>query len=153
MFEVVQARMISRALHPEWTPAVGGQHTKATVQRDTSEFHGGSAALRVNYDFVGKRDYGYIQVNGAATFDKPGLGFGFWLKHDGTSFALPLRFTDASGEVASDRVARLRSARLPVCGGRARRPQHRLGWRRQPAQGLSLQACGHLRRPPGSEAL
>ena len=49
-------------------------------------------------DATDKKDYEYIQLNGQADFMKPGLGFGFWLKHDGTPFVARLRFTDASGE-------------------------------------------------------
>jgi hypothetical protein len=98
LFEVVQPVDGFEEATPQWTIAVGGQHTKATVQHDPAERHGGGGSLRVEYDFVGKKDYEYIQLNGQTDFAKPGLGFGFWLKHDGTPFVVRLRFTDASGE-------------------------------------------------------
>lgn len=98
MFEVMQPVDDFEAAAVKWSLAVGGQHAKAAVQRDAGEHHSGGAALRVDYDFVGKRDYEYIQLNGAATFERPGLGFGFWFKGDGKPFQLRLRFIDASGE-------------------------------------------------------
>ena len=98
LFEVVQPVDDGEGTPPKWHVAVSEQHARATVERDTRERHGGDASLRVDYDFVGRKDYEYVQLNGAARFDEPGLGFGFWLKGDGTPFALRLRFTDTSGE-------------------------------------------------------
>jgi hypothetical protein len=98
LFETVRAVDDFEAESLKWTAERGVQNAQSTVNRDLSERHGGRAALRVDYDFVGKKDYEYIQVNGKAEFAQPGLGFGFWLKHDGTPFVLRLRFTDISGE-------------------------------------------------------
>ena len=98
MFDVVRPMDDFEAATPQWVIAVGDQHAQATVHRDTTERHAGAASLRVDYDFVGKTDYEYIQLNGQTEFAEPGLGFGFWLKHDGTPFVVRLRFTDASGE-------------------------------------------------------
>lgn len=81
-----------------WTVAVGDQHAEAKLERDVQERHGGTASLRVDYQFVGKKEYEYVQLNGSAEFAKPGLGFGFWLKHDGTPFVVRVRLTDAGGE-------------------------------------------------------
>ncbi len=83
---------------PNWSVAVGDQHAEAKCERDDHERHGGTASLRVDYQYVGKKDYEYVQLNGSAEFAKPGLGLGFWLKHDGTPFVLRLRFTDSGGE-------------------------------------------------------
>lgn len=84
LFEVVQPVDGFANAKPKWAVAVGGQHAQATVQHDPAEHHGGGGSLRVEYDFVEKKDYEYIQLNGQAEFAKPGLGFGFWLQHDGT---------------------------------------------------------------------
>ena len=81
-----------------WSVAVGEQHARAVAERDVAEHHGGHTSLRLDYDFVGKKEYEYVQLNGKADFAKPGLGFGFWLKLDGTPFSVRVRFTDASGE-------------------------------------------------------
>jgi hypothetical protein len=98
LFDVVQQVDGFEDPKPKWTVAIGGQNAQATVQHDPAEHHDGRGSLRVEYDFVGKKDYEYIQLNGQTEFAKPGLGFGFWLKHDGTPFVARLRFTDASGE-------------------------------------------------------
>jgi hypothetical protein len=81
-----------------WRASHGAQNAAATVSRDASQHRNGTAALRVAYDFVGGRDYEYIQLEGRATFPRPGAGFGFWLKGDGTPFGYRLRVADASGE-------------------------------------------------------
>ncbi|MHC4403707.1 MAG: hypothetical protein ACYTG0_28960 [Planctomycetota bacterium] len=81
-----------------WAPTRSGQCARATLHRDTNERRGGEASLRVDYQFIGKPDYEYIQVRGKAEFATPGLGIGFWLKHDGVPFSLRLRVIDAGGE-------------------------------------------------------
>ena len=98
LFEAVHSVDGFEDAKPKWAVAVGGQHAQATVQHDPAERHSGGGSLRVEYDFVGKKDYEYIQLNGQTDFAKPGLGFGFWLKHDGTPFVVRLRLTDAGGE-------------------------------------------------------
>ena len=81
-----------------WTPLKSDQCAQATVHRDRNQYHGGRSALRVDYRFDGESRYEYIQLQGKAEFAQPGLGFGFWLKHDGVPFSLRLRFVDSSGE-------------------------------------------------------
>lgn len=81
-----------------WRASHGVQNAAAILSRDTAQHRGGEAALRVAYDFVGNRDYEYIQLEGRATFAKPGAGLGFWLKGDGAAFGYRLRVIDASGE-------------------------------------------------------
>lgn len=81
-----------------WRASHGAQNAAATLSRDTAQHKGGVAALRAAYDFVGNRDYEYVQLEGRATFAKPGAGFGFWIKGDGTAFNYRLRVIDASGE-------------------------------------------------------
>ena len=82
----------------QWSASAGDQNAKAAVRRDEAEHHGGAASLRVDYEFTGKKGLEYIQVNGPAEFPAPGLGYGFWIKTDGTPFGLRLRFTDTGGE-------------------------------------------------------
>ena len=81
-----------------WAPLRSGQCAKTTLHRDTGEHHGGRASLRVDYEFIGKPDFEYIQVGGKAEFATLGLGLGFRLKLDRAPFPLRLRITDASGE-------------------------------------------------------
>jgi hypothetical protein len=81
-----------------WGVLRGGQNAMATLQRDTAEKRSGVASLRVDYEFVGKPDYEYIQTNTPLDLPEPGPGIGFWLKHDGTPFPVRLRVTDSSGE-------------------------------------------------------
>jgi hypothetical protein len=93
-------RMLDDFEAPElkWQPLVGDQLAKAALSRDASERHEGLASLQVNYDFIGKPDFEYVQIQGQCEFAAPGLGIGFWLKHDGTAFPLRMRVVDASGE-------------------------------------------------------
>ena len=98
LFEVVRPVDGFDSTPLQWSPAVGDQHAQATVQYDAAERHSGSGALRVAYEFIGKKNYEYVQLNGSAEFAEPKLGFGFWLKHDGTPFVVRLRYTDVSGE-------------------------------------------------------
>jgi hypothetical protein len=96
--EILQSVDAFEDATPKWTVAVGDQHASASMHQDSTERHGGHTALRLDYEFVGKREYEYVQLSGHAEFAKPGLGFGFWLKHDGTPFVVRLRFTDSGGE-------------------------------------------------------
>ena len=96
--EILQSVDAFEDAAPKWTVAVGDQHASARMHQDSTERHGGHTALRLDYEFVGKREYEYVQLNGPAEFAKPGLGMGFWLKHDGTPFVVRLRFTDSGGE-------------------------------------------------------
>lgn len=98
IYEPVRTADEFEAADLTWVPARSGQCAQVTLHRDTNERHDGKASLRVDYRFVGKPDYEYIQVQGKAEFAAPGLGIGFWLKHDGTPFSLRLRVIDASGE-------------------------------------------------------
>ena len=130
MFDVAQPLDTFEAEGNKWEALQGGQNARTVVRRDTAEHHGGAACLRVDYEFVGRADYEYIQLNLGITISEAGYGFGFWLKHDGTPFALRLRCMDVSGEthqadlVASDRagwqfVAGLVDAHAGVWGGDA----------------------------------
>ncbi len=98
MYEQVRSVDDFEATEPTWVPARSGQCAQVTLHRDTKEHYGGLASLRVDYRFIGKPDYEYIQIGGQAEFATRGLGIGFRLKHDGTPFSLRLRVTDASGE-------------------------------------------------------
>ena len=82
-----------------WSAGKGSQNAAATLSRDAAERHGGAASLRVAYTFAGKQDYEYLEIQNRAQVPKAGLGFGFWLKSDGTPFTYRLRFADASGEI------------------------------------------------------
>ena len=81
-----------------WTAASTDQNAEAGLHRDEAQRHSGLASLRVDYRFVNRSAFQYIQLNGQASFAMPGMGIGFWLNHDGTPFTLRLRYIDSSGE-------------------------------------------------------
>jgi hypothetical protein len=76
-----------------WQALQGGQNAGTAIRLDTSEMRDGQAALRVDYTFVGNHDYEYVQITRPLGIPEPGLGFGFWLKTDGTAFPIRLRVT------------------------------------------------------------
>ncbi len=98
LFEVVEPIDGFEAEPVAWAAARSDQNARAAIVRDTGERHGGGAALAVDYEFVGKPEYEYVEVDGKAPIAKPGLGLGLWIRHDGTPFALRVRFVDAGGE-------------------------------------------------------
>lgn len=63
MFEVSQAVDEFEAAELAWQAVQGGQNAKYRLARDVNMRHAGQAALRVDYDFAGKRDYEYIHIN------------------------------------------------------------------------------------------
>ena len=71
MFEVVRPVDDFEAAGPAWQAADGGQNAKCRLARDTDLRHGGQAALRVDYDFVGKPDYEYLQSTRRWRFPRP----------------------------------------------------------------------------------
>lgn len=83
-----------------WHAIDSDQSAQATLHRDLSNPYEGQGALRVEYRFVGRPELEYLQLQStqAVTFDEPGLGLGFWLRHDGTPFTLRMRVVDTSGE-------------------------------------------------------
>ncbi len=98
MFDVVQAIDGFEDVALNWTAVTGGQNARGQLARDTSTVHGGTGSLRVDYDFVGKPEYEYLQLGMPLEIPEPGCAFGFWLKHDGTSFQVRLRIADKSDE-------------------------------------------------------
>lgn len=81
-----------------WQAASGEQNAHCHLVRDTATCRDGQGALRVDYDFVGQRQYEYLQLGMPLQIPTEGLAFGFWLKHDGHSFPVRLRIVDKSGE-------------------------------------------------------
>ncbi len=98
MFDVVRTCDDFETEGLKWNTWLGGQNARSDVQRDTAEHYRGTGSLRVDYEFVGQRDFEYIQLNSDIEIPKPGYGFGFWMKHDGTPFTVRLRCVDVSGE-------------------------------------------------------
>ena len=98
LFQVVQPVDDFEAADVGWQAVSGGQNTRCEIVRDTHIAHQGQAALRVDYDFVGKADYEYLQINVPLEIPQAGNAFGFWLKHDGVAFPTRLRMVDAGGE-------------------------------------------------------
>ncbi|NQT51235.1 hypothetical protein HQ576_04260 [bacterium] len=90
-----------------WRAGAGGQQAKATLARATDEKHAGQAALRVDFEFIGKKDYEYIEVGSGATLEQPGLGLGLWVKGDGTPLSLRVRVQDKTGETHQVDLERL----------------------------------------------
>ena len=82
-----------------WTAGAGGQNAKAALALDTAERRTSSASLRVDYEFVGKSDYEYVEFGKHVAVEGPGLGVGFWVKGGESRSTLRLRIRDKSGEV------------------------------------------------------
>jgi hypothetical protein len=85
-FEVVQIVDDFESEPLRWDSIGGEQSAQFTLSRDASERHRGDAALRIDYQFLGKSDVETIQIQGKLDLSRPGLEFGFWVKTDGTSF-------------------------------------------------------------------
>ena len=92
-----------------WRASAGGQNAKASLSLDKAEKHAGSAALRVDYEFVGRVPLEYVEFGRPITVDKPGLGVGFWVKGDAAKLGLRIRIRDKSGETHQLSLARLGS--------------------------------------------
>ena len=98
MFQVAQPVDDFEAPALRWQAIEGGQNARCRLARDADLAHGGNAALRLDYQFVGKPDYEYLQINTPLEISDAGYAFGFWLNHDGTPFPVRLRIVDTSGE-------------------------------------------------------
>jgi hypothetical protein len=98
MFEVVQGVDDFETPARRWQSLRTKQNAQATLRHDTAEHHSGQGSLGVDYQFVGKKDYEYLQLETKLEISRPGLGLGFWVKTDGTPFQFHLRIADASGE-------------------------------------------------------
>ena len=98
MFDVTHAVDGFETEPLRWEALHDGQNAKATLEQDTAEHYAGSAAMRVDYHFTGRKDLEYVQINTNLDLREPGLAFGFWVKTDGTPFHFRLRVADRSGE-------------------------------------------------------
>ena len=98
MFRVAQPVDDFEASALRWQAVEGGQNTQCRLARDANLPRSGNAALRLDYQFVGKPDYEYLQINTPLEIPEAGYAFGFWLNHDGTPFPVRLRIVDTSGE-------------------------------------------------------
>ena len=98
MFDVTQAVDGFEAEPLKWEALHGGQNAKAALRRDPTEHHGGATALRIDYEFTGRQELEYLQINTKLDIREPGLGLGFWAKTDGTPFHFRLRVLDRSGK-------------------------------------------------------
>jgi len=117
MFQVAQPVDDFEAEALRWQAAEGGQNAACRLAGDADSGHGGRAALRLDYQFVGKPDYEYLLVNAPLEIPEAGYAFGFWLNHDGTPFSVRLRITDKSGETHQvDLVAGTQPGRQFVAG-------------------------------------
>ncbi len=81
-----------------WSALHGGQNAGAVLSRDPYVKRGGPASMRVDYSFTARTELEYVQLIRALDLPIPGIGVGFWMKHDGTAFPIRLRITDSSGE-------------------------------------------------------
>jgi len=117
-FEAVRAIDDFESGLGDWKASNGGQNAKARLAIDTQEKHAGSAALRVDYEFVGNPDLEYVEFGRPIEVKQRGLGVGFWVKSDGTGLPLRIRIRDRSGETRQVNVARLdfEGWRYVACG-------------------------------------
>ncbi len=98
MFDVVKQVDTFESATLRWTPSRTDQNAHCTLHHDPTQQRGTAGSMRVDYEFIGKRDYEYLQFGTPLEVPKSGLAFGFWLKlHDG-SFPVRLRIADKSGE-------------------------------------------------------
>jgi hypothetical protein len=81
-----------------WTAVLGGQNAKCSLTHVPQGGRNRQAALRVDYNFVGKEGLEYLQIRKPFEIAERGLSFGFWLKHDGSNFPIRARIVDSSGE-------------------------------------------------------
>ena len=98
MFDVTQAVDGFEAEPLKWTALHGGQNAKTVLRRDSAAHHGGAAALGIDYEFSGRKELEYVQINTKLDIREPGLGLGFWAKTDGTPFHFRLRVLDRNGK-------------------------------------------------------
>ena len=98
LFDIVRVVDDLEAEPAAWEALQGGQNATTALRLDTGQRHRGASALRVDYTFVGNREYEYLQFTRPLDIPTPGLGIGFWLNTDGTPFPVRLRVTDVSGE-------------------------------------------------------
>lgn len=98
LFEMVQTVDDFEAQSLKWEALHGGQNAQAKLSRDTREPHGGQSAMRVDYQFAGRKGLEYLQFNTKLELTRPELKLGFWVKTDGTAFRIRLRIVDSSGE-------------------------------------------------------
>lgn len=81
-----------------WSVIQGEQFAEAKIQPDSNVARAGESSMRVDYRFVGKTDFEYLQIRGKAEFRSAKQGIGFWMKHDGSPFSLRYRIVDIHGE-------------------------------------------------------
>ncbi len=98
LYDVAQVVDDFEAGEQAWQTFQGEQNATNTIALCQSEYHSGSASLRVDYEFVGNRPLEYIQLSPGFPISEPGYGVGYWLKTDGTRFLPRLRVDDVSGE-------------------------------------------------------
>ena len=98
MFEMAKGIDDVESADLRWQAILGGQNTQCRLARDETAKREGKASLRVDYDFVGKSDYEYIQINIPLEIPEAGYAFGFWLDDAGASFPIRVRIVDRNGE-------------------------------------------------------
>lgn len=97
-FETVQTLSDFEDGVGNWKSILGNQQAKSTVSVEAGVGQNGSAALRVDHEFVGKEGLEYVAFGSKAAIEKPGQSLGFWYRFDAKPLMLRLRITDKSGE-------------------------------------------------------
>ena len=91
----------------QWRVLRGGQNAAAQVRIVNDDTRSGAAALAVQYQFEGSKDYEYVALARTFTIPEPGLGLVLWVKGNGTPLSLRVRISDRSGETFQFDVASL----------------------------------------------
>src|SRR5208283_5911753 len=76
MFDVTRPVDGFEAEPLKWEALHDGQNAKAALRRDLAEHHDGAAALRIDYEFTGRKELEYVQINTKLDLRDPGLGLG-----------------------------------------------------------------------------
>jgi len=98
LFEPVQPVDDFETAEMRWQAVLGGQNANCEVARGTSRLHDGHGSLQASYDFRGKPEYEYVQLNTELEIPQAGYSFGFWMDDGGVGFPTRLRIVDSGGE-------------------------------------------------------
>ncbi len=96
-FDIVQAVDDFETQPPKWDALAAKEQAHVELRCDTTEHHRGNVALRVDYRFAGYKQQPF-NLNRTLDIPRPGLGFAFWLKTDGSALHFVLVTADSANK-------------------------------------------------------